>query len=216
MIFTERMVKNVENRIKELRLERGLTLREMGNALDIRDNTLSQYENGKRSPQLGLIQEIANFFDVSVEYLLKSSDQRDFPLNNDNDAWDLLEKLGSKELSFLNISRLTATYLYLWVTLNSEKIKSKASDNQREAASRLVRRLNIENNTLKAYSERRKRDNKTVDKISDILLGSKTNGYPSPSVVLEFMEQSKRIGGLATEKIINMMRNSPDCSDDSY
>ena len=37
-----------DNRIKFLRKSRHLTLRELGKILDIPDNSLSQYENGKR------------------------------------------------------------------------------------------------------------------------------------------------------------------------
>jgi len=206
----------MDNRIKELRLEKGLTLKEMGNELGIRDNTLSQYETGKRTPQFGLIQEIANYFNVSVEYLTKSSDKRDFPVDNDDDVLELLEKLGNKDISFYNVSQLTATYLFLWLANNFDVLAQKANDKQLAAASQVIEWVDRENTTLKLYSESRKRDNEIIDKIDDILLYSEMDGYPSPSEVLEFMEQSKRIGGLATEKIINTMKNTPDCPDDSY
>ncbi|MBB1095584.1 helix-turn-helix transcriptional regulator, partial [Limosilactobacillus sp. BG-MG3-A] len=40
------------NRIAELRHKKNMTLKELGNALNMRDNTLSQYENNKREPKL--------------------------------------------------------------------------------------------------------------------------------------------------------------------
>ena len=43
-----------EMRIKELREARGLLQKDLGRALDIAANTLSQYENGKREPDLEL------------------------------------------------------------------------------------------------------------------------------------------------------------------
>ncbi len=43
----------MDTRMKELRLEKGLTLKQLGKILNVRDNTLSQYETGKRNPQFG-------------------------------------------------------------------------------------------------------------------------------------------------------------------
>ena len=57
------------NRIKELRKKHGLTLKELGHALDMPNNTISQYENGKRNPKIEVWQKIAGYFDVSVPYL---------------------------------------------------------------------------------------------------------------------------------------------------
>ena len=42
----------MENRLKQLRNEKKLTLKQLGNNLEMRDNTLRQYETGKREPEL--------------------------------------------------------------------------------------------------------------------------------------------------------------------
>lgn len=39
------------NRLKELRKEKGLALKQMGQLLNMPDSTLSQYENGRRRPK---------------------------------------------------------------------------------------------------------------------------------------------------------------------
>ena len=83
----------MDNRIAELRKEKGMTLKQLAKEFNIRDNTLSQYETGKRSPQLGLLQEMANFFDVSIDYITRYSDKRDYPINNDKEAIALLKRL---------------------------------------------------------------------------------------------------------------------------
>lgn len=67
------------NRIAELRHKKNMTLKELGNALNMRDNTLSQYENNKREPKLETWRKLANFFNVSVEYLMGLSDQPHVP-----------------------------------------------------------------------------------------------------------------------------------------
>ena len=57
------------NRIKELRQKAGLTLVQLGQKVGMANNTLSQYETGKRFPNLEVWQKLADYFDVSVAYL---------------------------------------------------------------------------------------------------------------------------------------------------
>lgn len=65
----ERPILRHHNRIKKLRNEAGMTLKQLGDKLDIRDNTLSQYENEKRYPDEKIWIKLAEYFDVSVQYL---------------------------------------------------------------------------------------------------------------------------------------------------
>lgn len=69
----------LHNRIKELRKEKGLTLKELGEKVGMRDNTLSQYENEKRNPQEKTWEKLADFFGVSTSYLMGLSSERDDP-----------------------------------------------------------------------------------------------------------------------------------------
>lgn len=57
------------NRIKELRQKNNLTLRGLGNKINMSSSRISQYETGKREPKLETWQALANFFNVSVPYL---------------------------------------------------------------------------------------------------------------------------------------------------
>lgn len=57
------------NRLKELRQKNNLTLKELGQKVGMANNTLSQYETGKREPKLETWQALADFFNVSVPYL---------------------------------------------------------------------------------------------------------------------------------------------------
>lgn len=56
--------------IKEIRQMKGLTQKEVCLALNIPQNTFSQYENNKREPDNETLKEIADFFNVSTDYLL--------------------------------------------------------------------------------------------------------------------------------------------------
>ena len=67
------------NRIKKLRKEKGLTLKELGEKVGMRDNTLSQYENEKRNPNDEIWEKLAEFFDVSTSYIKGLSYERTDP-----------------------------------------------------------------------------------------------------------------------------------------
>lgn len=67
------------NRIKELRVEKGLTQEELGKLLSKTKNNISQYETDKRSPDPATLQYLADFFRVSTDYLLGRSDIRETP-----------------------------------------------------------------------------------------------------------------------------------------
>ena len=65
----------MSNRLRELREEKGLSLKELVDDLrkvdlKISSDTLAKYERGEREPKLERWQKLADYFDVSVEYLL--------------------------------------------------------------------------------------------------------------------------------------------------
>lgn len=57
------------NRIKELREKNNLTLRGLGQKVDLSKGAISRYENGVRKPKPVTWQTLADFFNVSVPYL---------------------------------------------------------------------------------------------------------------------------------------------------
>ena len=62
------------NRIKELRQKNNLTLRALGEKVNMSSSRLSQYETGRREPKLETWQKLADFFQVPVPYLQGQSD----------------------------------------------------------------------------------------------------------------------------------------------
>ena len=59
------------NRLKELRKEKGVSLKKLSTAIGVKDNTLSQYETGKRQPRdMAVWERLSDYFDVIPEYLL--------------------------------------------------------------------------------------------------------------------------------------------------
>ena len=61
-------------RLKELRLSRHLTQLKLAMDVSMSQNTISRYENGEREPGLAELVAIADYFDVSVDYLLGRTD----------------------------------------------------------------------------------------------------------------------------------------------
>lgn len=64
------------NRLKKLRQERGLSQLELAKQLQISNVTLSRYETNKRSPDYETLYALADFFDVTTDFLLGRSNIR--------------------------------------------------------------------------------------------------------------------------------------------
>lgn len=58
------------NRIAELRKGRNLTQKEFGKIIGVAQNTICNWENGKREPDYKSLKKMAYFFNCSTDYLL--------------------------------------------------------------------------------------------------------------------------------------------------
>ena len=63
-------------RLKELRLERGLTQEQVAEAIGISRSAYSHYENELRRLPVELLIQIASFYNVSTDYILNLSIKR--------------------------------------------------------------------------------------------------------------------------------------------
>ena len=73
-------------RLKELRLNNGLTQKELAKSIEVGRTTISEYESGKIVPKQEGLLRIANHFNVSVDYLTGVSDD---PATRKQNASDL-------------------------------------------------------------------------------------------------------------------------------
>ena len=80
------------NRIKELRKEKNLTLKELGQKVGMANNTLSQYETGKREPKLETWNKLAEYFNVPTSYLM-GFDRNDLKFPTKKEALDFIHKI---------------------------------------------------------------------------------------------------------------------------
>ena len=60
----------LENRLRELRLKAGLKQEDLIKRFNLSSGRYSQYETGKRKPDYELLIELADFYNVSLDYLL--------------------------------------------------------------------------------------------------------------------------------------------------
>ncbi len=58
------------NVLKGLRIKSGLTQQEMADKLNISRSSIGMYENGEREPSFELLEIIADYFNVDMNYLL--------------------------------------------------------------------------------------------------------------------------------------------------
>ena len=97
----------MKNRLKELRHEKNLTLKEVSsqleqNNLKISPDALAKYEQGDREPKLDTWQKLADFFNVPVDYLLgiskdKSTLTIDDLNSEEQDAYERITDMLSQE-----------------------------------------------------------------------------------------------------------------------
>lgn len=57
-------------RLKELRKKKGLSQLRLATELNTTQNTISRYETGEREPGIDELIKIADFFNVSTDYLI--------------------------------------------------------------------------------------------------------------------------------------------------
>lgn len=63
-------------RIKDLRIDHDLTLKQLAQKLEISERTLARYENGVSKPTVDVLIQLALYFNVSVDYICGMTEER--------------------------------------------------------------------------------------------------------------------------------------------
>lgn len=63
-------------RLKRMRERRGISRRVLSELCGFSSDMISRLERGVQPPTLSVVKEIADYFDVSVEYMLYGEDQQ--------------------------------------------------------------------------------------------------------------------------------------------
>ena len=84
--------------LRILRKNKGLSMKELGEIIGVAESTVSQYETGKREPDFETLLKLGEYFNVSVDYLLRGdiAQNEKSPALTKKDERDIAKKL--KEL----------------------------------------------------------------------------------------------------------------------
>lgn len=63
-------------RLRDLREDNDLKQSQIAEILNIKQNTYSQYENGKREIPISLLWKLADYYNISVDYLIGRTDKK--------------------------------------------------------------------------------------------------------------------------------------------
>lgn len=73
-MFHNKKMNRFSERLRELRIEKGLSRRQLAEMLDTLPRNISYWELGQRECNFDMLLKIAEVLDVSVDYLLGKTD----------------------------------------------------------------------------------------------------------------------------------------------
>lgn len=60
----------MKNNIRTLRKAAGITMKQLGDLMGVSESAISLYETGKAEPDISMLKKLADYFSVSIDYLL--------------------------------------------------------------------------------------------------------------------------------------------------
>ena len=64
----------MHNRIRQLRKQHGITVKQLGSIIGVSESAIYQYETGKRQPCIDILVKICDCFGVTVDYLVNGKE----------------------------------------------------------------------------------------------------------------------------------------------
>ncbi|MGW7532120.1 helix-turn-helix domain-containing protein [Amycolatopsis sp. NPDC054798] len=123
----EEAEQRITRRLRELRLERGLTLDKVAAAADLTPGYLSRVESGQRVPSLGTLVVLARALDVSVADLV-ASEERGSPIVKREDA----VTYGTRGASLTHLSPPSSGLEATLVSLRNKSVPPRPSRHRGE------------------------------------------------------------------------------------
>lgn len=102
-----------KNRIEKLRKSKKLSQSDLANQVGVTRQAISAYETGKRVPKDNIFNKMADFFDVSVPYLMGYSDEE---IKSLKESANVFPKLNPDNLSASDISNI------IWVRAQLDRM----------------------------------------------------------------------------------------------
>lgn len=127
-------------KIALLRSQKKLTQERLAQALGISRASLAKYETNKNEPDLDTIRKIANFFDVSIDYLLDNTTSKKQSVDIKEALEDKNKKAtwGGKELTDEQREKLKRIFAVIRDELLTEKEKESGNGENSETGDKTL------------------------------------------------------------------------------
>ena len=86
-------------RLREIRKENGISLKKLGEIVGVAESTMSLYENEKRQPDYETLKKLADYFNVTTDYLLGREDKTTLTTKDKKEITEILESTRQQLLS---------------------------------------------------------------------------------------------------------------------
>ena len=136
-------------RIRKLRLEQNLKQKDLAAKLGISTSSVGMYERELRQPDAEILKKIADFFNVSIDYILGNSDKRDHSELTYKDNRNIAKTLNVLKDQIDNNESGELNYNGIEVTDDDAELLMDALD----MALRRIKKKNKEKYTPKKYKE---------------------------------------------------------------
>jgi transcriptional regulator with XRE-family HTH domain len=108
--------------LKDLRKEKGITQEQLAEKLGVSGRTISRWETGKNMPDISLLVEIAEFFDVSIPEIIKGERKSENMKNETKEVAETMSDYAKAEKeqlikSFRNMSIIGLIALLVYMVL---------------------------------------------------------------------------------------------------
>lgn len=108
-------------RLRILRKNRNLTQKDLADRFNVGESTIGMYERDEREPSFEFVKQLADFFNVTTDYLLGRTDDPN-PSESDNEELgtlarinQLIKEYGIEQMGFFDIEK--------WKQLSEEEIE---------------------------------------------------------------------------------------------
>ncbi len=109
------------NRIAELRKEAGLNQKEFGKLINAAQTSVSNWELGLREAPYDMLVKMADYFGVSIDYLLGREEQNEKPATDNGDGISDMDKFLFNWLKSLSPEEIEAAQAYIQGRRDAQK-----------------------------------------------------------------------------------------------
>lgn len=131
MMMLEGASKLLAERLRELRVAAGLSQEQLAGVLLLHKSTISLYENGRREPDAETMQRIAQYFHVSVDYLLGRTNAQGLPSEEELLAQLPPEvKAAFRGKTWHDLDPETRKHIAWMISMDLERLKAKRKEEE--------------------------------------------------------------------------------------